>query len=439
MPQKTTVHGLLIMPIAGRARLLPWWRMLLVIVRVIVIGLLAIAAPAHAESDAPAPSDNRFKLRGFGTLGLALSSVEGIQFVRDLSQPYGLTGGWTGKIDSLLGVQANIGLAEHTEVVLQAVSRYHSTDNFAPELNWAFLRHDFSPDFSMRFGRLGTEFYMLADSRLVGYSNLMVRPQSDFYGTLVFSHLDGADATYDMPLGNGVLRGKFSLGLSPEKAPVVGDIQWDLEGTLISGGYLDYQSGPWQLRASHIGMRFKHEMPFDAIHTTFGLPPLPASYVALVPQMSMVNQWAWYSSLGLVYDNGPLLLQFMLQQINHESAAYEDSKAGFALAAYRMGDITPYVGISRVISRPDRLAPSAIPGLGGLLDVITANNQAQTHNDQTTLSLGVRWDFLKDMALKAQLDRLQGNPASVYLFRGAAPKLWDGAMTVFSIALDVVF
>ena len=378
-------------------------------------------------------------MRGFGTLGVARTSKENLEFVRDLSQPYGASNHWTGKIDSLLGLQANFKLSQDTEIVLQGISRYHSNGKFTPELNWGFLRHEFSPELTARVGRLGTEYYMLADSRLVGYSNLMVRPQGDYYGTLVFSHMDGADATYTLPVGQGALRAKFSIGRSPEKVPVVNDIRWDLTGTRIAGGYLEYQTGPWQFRASRIGMRFKNEMPFDTLFAAAGLPPLPVPYTTLVPEMTAAGKWAWYNSLGMVYDNGPLLLQLMVQEIVHQSAAYEDSRAALAVAAYRIGAITPYVGISRVMSRADRVAPSPVPVVGPLLDVITSNNQALSHNDHTTLSLGARWDFQNDMAIKAQFDRIEGNPGSVYLFRGKAPKSWDGHMNVFSLALDFVF
>ena len=403
----------------------------------LMFGLLAL--PARSQSDETDKTGPSFKLRGFGTLGVARTSKENLEFVRDLSQPYGATDHWTAKIDSLVGLQANIGFTPQTEIVVQGISRYHSNGKFTPELNWGFLRHDLSDDLTMRVGRLGTEFYMLADSRLVGYSNLMIRPQGDFYGSLIFSHMDGADATYTLPVGEGALRAKFSLGRSPEQVPVVNDIRWNMEGTRIVGGYLDYQTGPWQMRASRIGMRFKHEMPFDDILAKVSNVVLPAPYTALVPEMTTVNKWAWYDSLGLVYNDGPLLLQFMVQRIDHQSAAYEDSRAGQMLVAYTHGTVTPYVGLSRVMSRADRVAPSRIPVLGGFLDAITTGNQAQTHNDHTTLNLGARWDFRKDMALKAQWDRLSGNPESIFLFRGKAPKQWDGRMNVFSLALDFVF
>ncbi len=55
-----------------------------------------------------AGEDDAFSLRGFGTLGLARSSSDHAEYVRDLSQPLGIKGGqWSARIDSVLGLQAN--------------------------------------------------------------------------------------------------------------------------------------------------------------------------------------------------------------------------------------------------------------------------------------------------------------------------------------------
>jgi hypothetical protein len=311
------------------------------------------------------------------------------------------------------------------------VSRYHADGSYNPELTWAFLRHDFTPDFTLRGGRLGTEFFMLADTRMVAYSNLTVRPPSDYFGSLIFSYIDGVDASLATPLAEGLLRGKLFVGLSPEKSPFVDDLIWDLNGSLLTGGYLDYLAGPWQLRWSHARVRFEHEQPLDAL---FALPNA-MSYVAMVPSMSMQNQKTHFTSLGLVYDEGPLQLQWMLNQITHDSAAYENSKAGYFIAAYRLNHLTPYAGISRVYSSKKPLPSSPIPGI----DALTALSQAQSHSDQHTFFMGGRWDIRQNWALKAQVDWVRGEPTSVFPFRDDRPGIWDGNMAVYSLALDFIF
>ncbi|MDR3369809.1 porin [Rhodoferax sp.] len=366
-------------------------------------------------------------LHGFGTLGMTRTNEDSAQFIRDLTQPNGADTRWTAKVDSVLGIQANVQFSASTEGVVQVVSRYHADSSYRPELAWAFLRHDFSPDFSLRVGRLGTEFYMLGDSRLVGYSNISVRPPADFYGSLVLSYIDGIDITATLPVASGLLKGKLFAGKAAEKEPYAPGILWDLQGSALLGGYLDFTSGPWQFRASYAQLQFNQEMPVDALT---GMP-----YLSLVPGMAMANQRASFSSLGLVYDKGPLNIQFMLNQIKHDSPAYADSNAAYILGGYRVGALTPFLGVSRSLSDIDTLPVTGNP----VLDGVTASLAAHSFTDRNTYTVGGRWDIQKNLALKAQVDWIRGQPSSIFLVKGTESGGWDGHMTVFSLALDFVF
>lgn len=394
---------------------------------------LSLSGLAWAQDEPATSGWPTVSLHGFGTLGATRTDTDSAQFVRDLSQPNGAGTQWASKVDSLLGLQANVQFSPRTEGVVQVVSRYHADSNYRPEVTWAFLRHDFSPDFSARAGRLGTEFYMQGDSRLVGYSNLSLRPTPDFYGSLVFSYIDGVDASATLPLASGLLRSKVFWGQSPEKTPYYPSILWDLRGTDLAGGYLDYSAGPWQVRLSHVQVRFHHEMPVDALLHSIGIN-LPQPYLSLVPEMSMANQRTNFSSLGLVYDQGPLNVQMMLNQIRHNSPAYADTKAGYVQAAYRLGAVTPYLGVSRSFSDLETLPSSGVPGVNSLTELLVA----QSISNQHTYTLGGRWDLQKNLALKAQVDWVHGQPASKFPFKNVQTD-WDGHMTVFSLALDFVF
>ena len=384
-------------------------------------------APLHsaaAESvDRPLPG---LSFKGFGTLGMAHSDDGNAQFVRDLSQPQGLQSGWSGKTDSVFGLQANLKINEQSEAIVQGISRYRYNGTYTPELTWAFLRQDFSPDFTARVGRLGTEFYMMADSRLVGYANLPVRPPPDYYGPLVISYFDGFDlsATQKTPLG--LLRGKLFAGYAAEKTPFVDSLTWKLNGSPIIGGHLDYLIGPWQIRLGHAQIRFKHDQPLNELA---GL-----DVTGLAPELSVANKWANYDSLGIVYDKGPLQIQGMISQIRYETASYEDSKAAYGIDAYRLEYLTPYLGYSRAKSKASLLTTPLPPLLGTQLSQLTA----QTHSDQQTFTLGARWDFRQNLALKAQVDIIRGTPQSLFPFRNSVPG-WDGRMKIVSLTLDFVF
>lgn len=375
-------------------------------------------------SDAGPRSDSIFTLSGFGTIGLARSSQDGAEYVRDLSQPRGLTKDWTGKLDSVLGVQANLKLGRDTEGVAQVVSRYRYDGSFRPEVTWAFLSHEFSPGLQARIGRLGTEFYMFADSRLIGYANTTVRPPPDFFDSLIFSHFDGADVSASANLGPGLVRGKLFAGRSAETSPFYKTITWDLSGSKLYGGYADYFIGPWQFRVGRMIVKFSDtELPLNAL-ATFDI-------LSFQPSLSTIDRPVTFDSLGAVYDKGPLRVQAMLGRLNHESKAYESSRAGFVLASYRVGEFTPYLGYSAV--------KSSSRSFSGLFANVATGLTASTHSDQHTVTIGTRWDFRQNMALKAQLDLVRGEPESIFPFRSPGIPQWNGRMNVLSVALDFAF
>ncbi len=368
------------------------------------------------------PTGIDLSLNGFGTVALARSTDDSAQFVRDLSQPDGLTRGWHFENDSLLGVQANLSMGPQWQGVLQVVSRYQYDSTFTPEITWGFLRYDPNPVWSLRAGRLGTEFYMLADSRLVGYSYVTVRPPVDFYGTFPFNTVDGLDIAAATPVAGGLLRGKLYAGINQELSPLGRDPDFDMSGSLLEGGYLDFFKGAWQIRLGHSRLRFEHDLPVESFYDR-----LPT---ATADELRVAGKWSSFTSFGLTYDGGPLQSQFMLSKTHNDHGTFQDTWAGYLILSYRRGDLTPFIGLSAVKSAPRTLEQPVYP--------YTDLYQADFHSDQRTTFFGVRWDFMEKMCLKAQVDIVRGTADSIFLYRWETP-YWDGSMTVFSLGWDFIF
>lgn len=394
------------------------------------------AGGVSAESDNGSPT-----LHGFGTVGVARSSSGDAEFVRDLSQPQGIKDGqWSGRIDSVLGIQANWQATAELEFVGQVLSRYHYDRSHDPEVMWAFAKWEPDARVSLRAGRIGADFMMLADSRLVGYSYLPVRPSADFFGPLFFSHFDGADASLTLPLGDGLMRGKLFAGRTQEKTSGTPGI-WDTSGSPVSGLVIDYMRGAWQFRANTARIRFTNDintygMPalLRAAGTALGVPQALAAADTLIAKDTTTR----FLSLGVVYDEGPLQVQGMLNRIRHESDIFENSRAGYLLAGYRLGAVTPYAGVSRWQTQARHYAT-------GLPDVPFATlNQsymqfmAASRVDQTTYTLGTRWDVRPNIALKLQWDAIRGNEASRFSFARSDPE-WNGHTDVISAVMDFIF
>ena len=406
---------------------------------------LSIAVMCCASAAAVAETGVSYgglEISGFGTLGALRTNTDHAEVTRDQSQQHGAKTDLSLKQDSLIGIQAYYKANESLEFVAQGVSRYGPRGDFRPELMSAYGQYAATPNLSLRAGRIGMEFYMLADSRLVGYSYLTVRPPREIFTALPFQYVDGADFTAIAPVGDGVLKGRLFLGQSGEEAPVADELL-NLRGNPIAGAYAEYQTGNWQWRVTYAQIEFKHELPDEVAALRAGLNQasrfdFPGAAEA-AESISLTNTVSRFYSLGAVYDRGPLQVQGMLAQIRHESAIYQDSLAAYLIAGYRIGQFTPFAGIATSRSTADSVssglpaAPQFAPLNAGLDGAI-----ARTHTDQTTYTLGVRWDFRRDMALKAQVDMVRGARDSIYLYPTHDAD-FNGKLNVYSLALDFVF
>ena len=406
------------------------------------ITLLGSAPLVLADDHAlPTATESSLSLRGFGTLGIAKSSSDQAEFMRDLSQPRGISNHWSGRIDSVLGVQANWQAAPALELVSQVVSRYHYDGSRNPELMWAFAKWDPDARISLRAGRIGADFMMLADSRLVNYSSLTVRPSADYFGPLFFSHFDGVDAVLTLPLGNGLVRSKVFAGATHEKATGTPGV-WDTSGSPVKGLIIDYLTGPWQFRASATNIRFSNDInfspltdPLRTVGAAFGYP----SAIAAADSLSTKNTTTRFYSIGAVYDDGPLQVQGMLNSIRQETDAFQNSHAGYVLAGYRMGALTPYTGVSWWKSKFKPNSTGLPSGVG--FDTLNQNFDyimIATATNQRTYTLGMRWDVQRDIAIKAQWDAIHGTAASIFPYQNVKPG-WNGRTDVLSLSLDFVF
>lgn len=390
-----------------------------------------------AQSANGAPS--ALSLRGFGTLGLARSTNADAEIVRDIFQPGGISDRWSGKIDTSLGLQADYAVTEALEAVVQAVSRYNQHGNFSPQVSWAFLKYEPNAYLSLRGGRVGTDFLMRGDSQQIGYSQLTVRPNIDYFYTLSSARLDGFDAQATLPVGEGLVRSKAYYGLFREQVSDGGETR-DLKKSRLLGVNLDYLRGDWMWRVSYGRLRFGgEETPLvQQLQSALIDTGVPAA-VHAAGAIALEDTDGRIYSLGATYDNGPFSVQAMAGHFRFQSAAFENQDAGMLLASYRLGTATPFVGYSKVRSYRRHLS-TGLPDGGATapINAAVAGVLARSHADQYTVSVGVRWDFMRDAALKFQADAIRGSPDSVLTVQRETAD-WNGRTNVFSVTLDFIF
>lgn len=392
--------------------------------------LISAGASAQGSESSSEHEGSPFSISGFGTAGLARSTNSRSELLRSIAPPKGISDQWSARNDSALGMQLSYRFNEQFDAAVQAVSHYRDDGSFRPNMTWAFLKYDISPRLSLRLGRIGTEFLMQADSRLVGYSYLPVRPAIEFYGIIPINFGDGIDARIRWPLGDGILRLEAFGGIAEEDLS-----RYKFKGTRILKGSLGYDIGSWQFRYINtqtiLANNIEALAPLSGTLTLFG-----ASDAAR--RMEFKGTVSTYQSLAVAYDDGEWQLQGGVNSVRHEATLLQNSRASYLLAGRRLGSVTPYVSYSQAKSS----AKSLDAGLPNMFFAEINNGVAEalkmSQVDSRTASLGVRWDLRRNMDLKAQVDFVRAGKASNLLFTNADPDSNTKA-TVFSLSLDFIF
>lgn len=307
-----------------------------------------------------------------------------------------------------------------------------------PRLTWGFVRY--SPDevVQLRIGRLGLDSTINADSRLIGYSYLPVRPSPEVLGQTLLDSVDGADLALRHPVGPGLASLKLFYGKMQGHVFSNG-LDFKLPGSDGGGAILGYTQGGLQLRSIVGGVRMRDNGELQPLIDGLRATPFPTA-VDAARRLDNRGRKMSFAAIDVAYDKGPLLLQASwIGRRSERDWTIPGAHAEWLLGGYRIGEFTPYASYARVKSHV-RDFSTGLPPFPGLIQLDQAAVAAAHGNDfnQRSLGAGVRYDFAPKFALKFQVERVRASRSPLVQDLGRAPRE-SRQLTLFSIALDFVF
>lgn len=405
----------------------------------LLCSLLAAAPFAFAQS----PS---FKLSGYGTLGAVHSSDDKADYVIDQFKPDGpgASHAWSGDVDSRLGAQLDASFGHQLSAVVQVIAQQRYDNSYQPTVEWANVKWQVTPDAALRAGRIVLPVFMVTDSRKVGYANAWVRPPVELYGMVPVTNSDGADASYRLRVGDAGNTVQAMFGRSKPKFPPqpgVGAGMADARDLFVAVYTLEY--GNATVRTSYGRARLSIDVfdPLFGAYRQFG----PAG-AALADRYDVHDKLATFTGVGGSYDPGAWFAMAEWARFNTRSVVGAKN-AWYVSGGYRVKKLTPYVTFARVRAESPTsdagLPPEAFgPALASTVAALNAalNATLATTPEQSTWSIGLRWDVAPNAALKAQFDRVQRDNGSTGTFINFQPGFQPGGRAdLFSIAVDFVF
>ncbi|MBE0621278.1 MAG: porin [Burkholderiales bacterium] len=416
---------------------------------------LVLAAAIASPSGQAQEQESRFKLSGFGTLGLVQTNTDQAQFVTSPSiQVDGARKGngvlRNGSIDSKLGLQGTYQVTPQLTATLQFLSKQGPDDDFSPRTEWAYLKYEAANNLSIHAGRIRIPAFMISDSLDVGYSQPWLRPPGEVYAQVPISTINGVDAVYRTRIGNAFVtvqpmigNGDFKFAAAPQ--PTVGKY----ENVFALNATAEF--GALTLRAGHL--QGKVTVPkstdgdnpavqalnaFDAIAPGFG-------YGELADSMRLKNVTATFTGIGASYDDGSLIAQSEYTIRHADSYAINNSTGWYVMGGYRFGKWTPYAMYSKLTNDdPRSYVDSNGTAVSPMVSALVSAVYQSAFTDQHTVAVGVRYDLMKNVDIKAQFQRTTtGGPAGNVqgLFVHTTPSFAAAPqdVNVLSIATDFIF
>jgi hypothetical protein len=407
--------------------------------------LAALVAAAFHSSGARADTPT-FSFSGYGTLGLVHSSDDRADYLVDPFKPTGpgYTRAWSADVDSRVGAQVTANIAPRFSAVVQVIAQQRYDDTYKPELEWANVKFEVTPDLSVRGGRVVLPIFMVTDSRRVGFANPWVRPPVEVYGLVPLTTSDGADATWRLPWGDVNNTLQLTVGRANPKfpsQPTIGTGTAQVRGITAIADTIEF--GPTTARLSYGRARLTISA-FDPLFDAFRQFGPPGEDIAT--RYEVDDRKVDFVGVGVVHDPGRWFVMAEWAKFDTHSIIGARS-AWYASGGYRFGNVTPYVtyAASRAVSstsdpglNPAFFPPTVVPVVATLN--ATLNTSLAALGVQKSASIGVRWDVMRNLAAKLQYDHVKRGAGSPGTFGNIQPGFEPGGKAgIFSVAVDFVF
>lgn len=354
----------------------------------------------HARADDAAPLQDRFAVRGFGTLGGSCFSADDNDFIRD-KRPDGpgQTRRCDAKLDTVLGLQVDANLSDGLEATLQGISYHNADNNFSPELSLANLRWSASENVAVRVGRMQSPMFLVSEYRNIHYLQPWARPAREIYNLATIYSVDGGEIQHRSKVLDWGL--SISLGFGRSKFNVRRDDGTYQTDPITSDlGYLNavLTRDNWLFKSSLLTGKVSYTSP--AIDSVMGVLK-SYGYGALTDKLAMDKSNLFLAGLSVKYETNDWLLQSEYAY-RHIDSFYSDQESGYVLAGKRWGEWMTYGLLGRRLSHVSEIKNTAPGVLGRYVDQLLLIGQ----ESYTTYALGVSRRLSENWMLKVQMDTI---------------------------------
>ncbi len=389
-------------------------------------------------------------LKGFGTLGIVNSSTGNADFTaNDFSQPKGAgrTESLSLNPDSRLGLQVDWQATQKLSITSQAVSKQGPDNSWIPDLQLAFAKYKLLSNLDIRAGRIRPALFMMSDYLDMYYANPWIRPPTELYNMApIANHMEGVDFLYRPETGpvSWLIQpfyGYSQLPISRNRTVTENDIL----GINISANIDDFT-----LRGGYTHFLMTWADPNynnKALPILSQLSAVDPAVLAQTSNLSLTNRDLNIASLGANWDNGNYFVMGELGKKWSTNSTVLDQYSGYFSLGAHLDKFTPYFSFSATKTTNPTSFTGGTGPYAPISNEVLTEILSNFYLNQNTKTLGVRYDFYKNLDLKVQWDRIDTNTQNGQAGTGGgllnnqtndfANK--NQAIDLFSVACDFIF
>lgn len=381
---------------------------------------------------------NNTTLHGFGTIGGSYNTNEHFIYRENVFSSVGSQDNFSFATHSKLGLQLDTDITNTLKATIQGVVYKKEPGKLETDLDWTYIKYSPTDYLNFKLGRMRIPFFIFSDSSNINYTNIWTHPPKEaVIASVPFTSYNGFEAEYLFNINEHNL--SFQTYIGQGKEQIIGPTKVDTEIKNAYGFSLTDNYGDLKLRASY----FKGNLNFKINQLDYLIAQGQALGISSVKNYSLDNLDLTFFGLGFSYQLDNIFLASEYTSVKLNNNIIDDMQGWYISTGYQFGKIMPYItygNSKQKTAYPVTDIPILPPQYGGssLRDNFTTITKAFNYS-QESISLGVRYDIHKNVALKTQVDRIfyNENKRTMYYRDGTeSPK---GHLDVFSITLDFVF
>ncbi|WP_412972214.1 hypothetical protein [Glaciecola sp. MF2-115] len=385
-----------------------------------------VAVPSYALTDL----SDRIEFSGFGRVIGGYLDDKGAKY-----EDY--TNHLSFSQQSLFALQSDLKITETLSLSAQLLA--HTSSDRESGLEWLYLNYQPNQNWQFKIGKLRTSFFQYSDVLDVGFAYHWISPPQQVYSGILFSNYEGVSATYrlnvneinfDIEAYYGVYEGEFKR--QDEQVPI------DVDE--IKGAILNLSKGNLSLRISVTqSADFFADVP---AFTQFSDAIEFAGFKENAESLRFNGKAVGYQA-SVKYDDLDYFFGAEWVKIASDLLVVPEVDSYYLTAGYNFYPFQTHVSYSTsktAYNTTENLIPKGVnPGLDQLsfaYDQITGNLPLY---DLDSISIGFRWDFRHNMAAKADITFLNGEPGESSFFSDISDPDFDRKATLYQIGIEWVF